>query len=289
MGKAHRRHTALLDIAIILLLVAAAIIASGRFHLSFSGADVPITLAAVLAVIRFAPNIRAFVNDSRFTIEEWTAALWIAIGFVGALGEHAFLHPFLFRVLPVFRATRTPARWVVILQTGLAVWMAVGFVELLACVRMRRAVAAFVIALLIVDVLPRTAWADVPSEPAPVYQWISRERPSVFIELPVTLGEIEAGYLLAATTHHVRMMNGVSGFDPPIRKVLVARCAAGAYDDGFYDLLARNGCKVVIVHNAFLGDTAPAMNAWIVRQVQRGRLTPLQHFGDDDVYGLSHE
>lgn len=282
----RRRHTRLLDISIIVLLLAAAVIASGRFRLGFSGSDVPITLAVALAVIRFAPNIRAFVNNSRFTIEEWTAALWIAIGFIGALGENAFLHPFLFRVLPIFRATRTPARWVVILQTGLAVWMAIGFVELLARVRMRRAVAAFVIALAIVDVLPRTAWADVPSEPTQVYRWVARARPAVFIELPVSPGEIEAGYLLAATTHHVRMMNGVSGFDPPMRKILVARCVAGAYDDGFYDLLARNGCKVVIVHNAFLGDTTPAMNAWIVRQVQRGRLTPLQHFGDDDVYSL---
>jgi hypothetical protein len=268
----------ILDASIVLLLLAAAILAFRH------QADVPITLAVALAVIRFAPNIRAFVQSSRYTLEEWSAALWIAIGFIGALGENAFLHPFLFRVLPIFKATRTPARWVVILQTGLAVWMAIGFVELLSRVRMRRAIAALVLALTIVDVLPRTAWADVPAQPAPVYRWIARTRPDVFIELPVSPGEIEAGYLLAATTHHVRMMNGVSGFDPPMRKVLVARCVAGQYDDAFYDLLAKNGCRVVVVHNAFLGDTAPAMNAWIVREVQGGKLAPAAHFGDDDVY-----
>jgi hypothetical protein len=28
------------------------------------------------------------------------------------------------------------------------------------------------------------------------------------------------------------------------------------------------------------------MNAWLVSEVQRGRLIPIQHFGDDDVYQL---
>ncbi|HEY2094733.1 MAG TPA: hypothetical protein VGJ81_22975 [Thermoanaerobaculia bacterium] len=267
----------ILDVAIGGLAIAAIIMARTRH-----GADVPITLAVILAVIRFAPNIRAFVSGSRFSVEEWAAALWIAIGFAGALGEHAFLHPFLFRLLPIFRATRTPSRWVVILQTGLAVWMAIGFVELLARVRMRRAVATLVLALTIVEILPRIAWADVPARPAPVYDWIAQHRPAVFIELPVSSGEIEAGYLLAATHHHVRMMNGVSGFDPPLRKILVARCEAGAYDDAFYDILRGNGCRVVVVHNALLGDKAGVVHAWIARE----HLAPVATFGDDEVYDL---
>ncbi|HEX7190499.1 MAG TPA: hypothetical protein VF381_02900 [Thermoanaerobaculia bacterium] len=278
---ATQRHL-LLDIPIALLLLAALVMTRTRH-----GADVPITLALVLVVIRFAPNIRDFVNRSRFNVEEWTAALWIAIGFAGAFGEHAFLHPVLFRLLPIFRATRTPARWVVILHTGLAVWMAIGFVELLARVRMRNIVAAVVLALTIADVLPRIDWESVPAERPPVYRWIARARPSVFIELPASPGEPEAQYMLAATTHHVRMMNGVSGFDPPLRKVLVDICNRGKYDDAFYDILVTNGCRVVVVHNALLGDTAPAMNAWIVSEVQRGRLTPIQRFGDDDVYQVT--
>ncbi|HEV8435410.1 MAG TPA: hypothetical protein VGR95_18520, partial [Thermoanaerobaculia bacterium] len=282
IAGATQKHR-ILDIGIALFAVAAVVMTRTRH-----GGDVPITLALALAVIRFAPNIRDFVGRSRFNVEEWTAALWIVIGFAGAFGEHAFLHPFLFRLLPIFRATRTPARWVVILHTGLAVWMAIGLIELLARVRMPRVVATVVIALTIVDVLPRIDWADVPAERPPVYHWIARARPPVFIELPVSPGEPEAQYMLAATTHHVRMMNGVSGFDPPLRKVLVDLCDHGKYDDAFYDILARNGCRVVVVHNALLGDTAPAMNAWIVSEVQRGRLTPIQRFGDDDVYELPH-
>lgn len=276
---APQRKTRLLDGAIALLAIAALVMTRTRH-----GADVPITLALVLAAIRFAPNIRDFVQRSRFNIEEWTAALWIAIGLAGAFGEHAFLHPFLFRLLPIFRATRTPARWVVILHTGLAVWMAIGLIELLARVAIPRLVAAAVLALTIVDVLPRIDWASVPAERPPVYHWIARARPSVFIELPVSPGEPEAQYMLAATTHHVRMMNGVSGFDPPLRKVLVDLCDHGKYDDAFYNLLVSNSCRVVVVHNALVGDTAPAMNAWIVSEVQRGQLVPVQHFGDDDVY-----
>jgi len=282
IAGATQKHR-LLDIAIALFALAAVVMTRTRH-----GADVPIMLGILLAVIRFAPNIRDFIGRSRFNVEEWTAALWIVIGFAGAFGEHAFLHPFLFRLLPIFRATRTPSRWVVILQTGLAVWMAIGLIELLARVRMPRLVATIVIALTIVDVLPRIEWSSVPAERPPVYHWIARARPSVFIELPVSPGEPEAQYMLAATTHHVRMMNGVSGFDPPLRKVLVDLCDHGKYDDAFYDILTSNGCRVVVVHNALLGDTAPAMNAWIVSQVQRGRLTPIQRFGDDDVYELPH-
>jgi hypothetical protein len=282
IAGATQRHHLWLDIPIALLLIAAIVMT--RTH----GADVPITLALILAVIRFAPNIRTFINNSRFTTEEWAAALWVAIGFIGALGEHAFLHPFLFRLLPIFRATRTPARWVVILHTGLAVWMAIGFVELLARVRLRAVVASAVLALTIVDVLPRIAWASVPAERPPVYQWIARNRPAVFIELPVGVGEMEAQYMLAATSHHVAMMNGVSGFETSLHKRLVDLCNGGKYDDAFYDLLTSNGCKVVVVHNELLGDTASAMNAWLVSEVQRGNLTPIEHSGGDDVYAIAH-
>ncbi|HEX3584121.1 MAG TPA: hypothetical protein VH087_20315, partial [Thermoanaerobaculia bacterium] len=276
------RRARILNVAIALFAIAAVVMTRSRH-----GADVPITLALLLAVIRFAPNIRDFVSRSRFNVEEWTAALWIAIGFAGAFGEHAFLHPILFRLLPIFRATRTPARWIVILHTGIAVWMAIGFIELLGRVPMRRLVAAVVLALTIIDVLPRIEWDSVPAQRPPVYAWIARARPSVFIELPVSPGEPEAQYMLAATTHHVRMMNGVSGFDPPLRKVLVDLCSRGRYDDAFYNILTSNGCRMVVVHNAILGDTAPSMNTWLVSEVQRGRLTPIQHFGDDDVYEVT--
>ena len=110
------RKNRFLNIFIVVLLLTAVVMTRTRH-----GADVPVMLALVVAVIRLAPNIRDFVSRSRFDVEEWTAALWIAIGFIGAFGEHAFLHPFLFRLLPIFRATRTPSRWVVILHTGLAV------------------------------------------------------------------------------------------------------------------------------------------------------------------------
>ena len=251
------------------------------------GADVPITLALILAVIRFAPNIRDFVNNSRFTKEEWVAALWIAIGFIGAFGEHAFLHPFLFRLLPIFRATRTPRDGSSSSRPASpSGWRS----DSSNCSRgcgYERSSRPLVLALTIADVLPRIEWTSVPAERPPVYHWIALHRPSVFIELPVSPGEPEAQYMLAATTHHVRMMNGVSGFDPPLRKVLVDLCDHGKYDDAFYDILTSNGCKVVVIHNALLGDTAPAMNAWLVSEVQRGKLTPAAHFGDDDVYAIT--
>jgi hypothetical protein len=270
-----------LDAAIAVFTIAAIFVA--RRH----QADVPLTIAIALALVRFAPQLRTIIHNSRFTLEEWCAALWVLVGMVGAFGEHAFLHPFLFRIVPIFRATRTPARWVVILHTGLAVFIAIGVNELLKRTRRRHAVAAIIVALTILELIPnRIAWAEEPNQQAPVYRWLKRSRPEVIVELPVSFDENEAAYLLAQTYHRVPTMNGVSGFDPPVHRRLIEYSTSGAYDDAFYDLLASNGCRVLIVHEALLGDHASALHAWLVREVTRGRLQPLERFGEDDVYAI---
>ncbi len=80
--------------------------------------DVPAMLTVILLLARFFPRF-----EKR---EEHAAALWIVFGFVASLGWNAFLHPFLFRVFTPFHATRTPARWAIIVSMGLAVWAAIG-------------------------------------------------------------------------------------------------------------------------------------------------------------------
>jgi hypothetical protein len=218
--------------------------------------DVPFMCAAVLAIACF-PLRR--LRDPL----PWVAVLWIAIGFVGSLGEHAFLHPFLFRLFEPFRATRTPARWAIIAYCGLAVLAAIG--------AHRAGRWKFALLLLaVVEVIPCINWDHVPAGFPPVYDWLHATRPRAAIELPIGWNEREARYVLASSVHRVPIMNGVSGFDPPVHAEMTKR----PFDDAMLDALAQYGVTVVIVHP----DAAAAAQLL----VERGRIREIARFSDGD-------
>jgi len=237
-------------LAIIAIVCAIAGCILVRWHKS----DVPFMLA-VIFLIAALPWREHVVHAER-----WVASIWIAIGFIGSFGEHSFLHSFLFRLIEPFRATRTPARWAIIAYCGLAIWMAIGAAKL---PRLRLAL----LALSIVEVIPRFTWQHVPAQFPPVYAWLAKTQPACAIELPIGWNETEAGYVLASTTHRVPIMNGVSGFDPPLHDMLKKH----PYDDAMLDLIERNGATVVIVHPA----AAESVRSW--------RLKELARFPDGDV------
>lgn len=246
------------------LLIPAAIVLAmaGCVLVPWHKSDVPFTLAVVC-------GLAALPWKKMENPEPWVAAIWVAIGFIGSFGENSFLHPFLFRVLEPFRATRAPARWAIIAYCGLAVLAAIGASRL---GRLRFAL----LLVAIVEVIPRFTWNHVPPEFPPVYHWLARARPSCAIELPIAWNETEAYYVLASTVHRVPIMNGVSGFDPPLHQTLLHH----SYDDAMLDLIARNGATVVIVHPA----AAKNVRSW----VDRGALTELVRFPDGDtVYAIS--
>jgi hypothetical protein len=219
-------------------------------------------VAFMLAVVFFIAALpwREHVRNP----ERWVASIWIAIGFIGSFGERSFLHSFLFRVIEPFRATRTPARWAIIAYCGLAIWMAIGASRL---PRLRLAL----LALSILEVIPRFTWQHVPAQFPPVYAWLAKTRPACAIELPIGWNETEAGYVLASTTHRVPIMNGVSGFDPPLHEAL----SKHPYDDAMLELIAQNGGRIVIVH----AEAAARARGWI----ERGRLKELVRFADGDA------
>ncbi len=246
-----------LAIAALLLLLAGCVLL--RWHKS----DVAFMPAVLLAIA--AIPFRKYVVRA----ELWVASLWIAIGFAGSFGEHSFLHSFLFRVFEPMRATRSPARWAIIAYCGLGIWMAVSASRL---PRLRFAV----LALSIIEVLPRFTWQHVPRELPPVYAWLASARPSCMIELPVGWDEREASYLLASTRHRIPTMNGVSGFDPPVHELLRIH----RYDDAMLDVIAKNGATVVVIHP----EAAEKARKWI----DSGRLRELVRFPDGDaVYSIT--
>lgn len=281
-GRPEARTTPL-DVAIVLFAVLtyftliADRISIGR--VTFSGSDVPATILVALLIARWVKSRP--VTTTPFSTEQRAAALWIAIGVLGSLGWNAFLHPFLFRVITPFRATRTPARWAAIAYVGLAVWAAIGMVMLLERTKRRRAVATLLLALVIVETAARVQWEHVDPRPAPVYRWLAEARPGVVLELPMMREGAAFRYVLASTTHRAPIINGTSGWETPLHELLRQKEERLEFDDQFLELLEKNGAAIVIVHEAQLApEQKIALQPWLAR------LTPVRRFGDDAVYAI---
>jgi hypothetical protein len=238
-------------------------------NFSFTGSDVPAMLLAVLLLARFRPRVPS------------SATVWVVIGFIASLGWNAFLHPFLFRLIAPFRATRTPARWAVIAYVGLAVLAAVGAAALLERTKRKRAVAALLVALAIVEVIPVIRWQHVEREVAPVYAWLAREQPGVVLELPMIAEGVPFEYVLASTTHRVPLMNGTSGWESRLHEFLRKKEQKLEYDEAFLETLVKNGCTIVIVHEARLTPEQKTALAPLL-----AKLAPLHRFGSDAVFRI---
>jgi hypothetical protein len=263
-GKLRR-----LDLAIVILLgVTITVAYFGRIRvgpLSFAGADVPAVLTTVLVLIRIAPWVRVK------SAEASAAALWIVIGVLGSLGWNFFLHPFLFRVITPFRATRVPARWAAIAYVGIAVFAAIGAAKLNP--RSRRAIAAVLIALAIVDVASRVRWQSVP-EPAAIYANVRGA--GSLLELPLLGDGIPFLYLFAQTRHRVPLVNGTSGWETPAHEQLRRLERELRYPDGFV-----RDAELLLVHEALLSEEQRAALAPLLAKLQ-----PVRRDGSDALFRI---
>lgn len=267
------RPRKLLDGAILLFLVVSVVIAfAGRVRLgpiSFAGADVPAVITTILVLIRIAPWVGVRSTEAS------AAALWLLIGFFGSLGWNFFLHPFLFRVVTPFRATRVPARWAAIAYVGIAVLAAIGAAALLARTspKARRALAALLIALAIVDVSARVQWRQVP-ERAPIYAAVRGA--TSLLELPLTGEGIPFLYLLAQTEHRVPLVNGTSGWETPAHEQLRRLERDLHYPEGFV-----RDAELVLVHEARLTVEQRAALAPLLAKLQL-----LRRVGGDALFRI---
>lgn len=259
----RNRAPALLNLAILAgaVLTYLAVVARPRVW------DVPAMITVVLLLVRFWPCVKP--------TEELAAAMWIIVGFVASLGWNAFLHPFLFRVVMPFRATRTPARWAIIVLMGLAVWAAIG------AAKRRKSVAVVLIVLAVVEVLPRIKWDHLDPRVAPVYRWLAEAKPGPVLELPIIAHGVPYEYILADTVHRQPILNGGSGWEPPHHQFLREKEDKLEYDDAFLAKAIESGAAIVIVHEQRLTPERKAALAPLLR-----KLTPLRRFGSDAVFNI---
>ncbi len=258
----------------------------GKRVLAADSADIPIMVAILAALFAFRKQIRRFAESSRFNTGAWAAAVWIIVGVLGSLGTNAFLYTFFYRRFEPFAAMRVAARFCVIAYVGLAVWGALGVKAILEKRTgwKRNAFAALLLARMVVEVVPRIRWEYLPRETPPVYHWLAKERVGPVVEFPFSTEGVDYRYLLGSTTHHVKIVNGTSGFFPSEWWKLRDADAQDKFDDMLADLEA-NGTKLVIVHGDFLsGERHKKVADWLRANLAKHRLAFLRRF-DNEIFG----
>jgi hypothetical protein len=215
---------------------------------------------------------------SRFNAGAWAGMVWIAVGFLGSFGLNGFLHTFLYRRVSLFQSVRAPARWAIIVYVGLAIWSAVGAAAIFRARRVWRYVALFVVAL--ADVLPSIHWFYMVPDPKPAYVWMREQHGGPTLELPVSGPHFNPYYyMLGATQHHTApILNGVSGFEPPLHAKLSDLGQKHAFDDAYVKLLEDNGCRFVLVHTDWLYDQLPSLQTFLDAMNRSGRIRFLRRF-----------
>jgi hypothetical protein len=93
------------------------------------------------------------------------------------------------------------------------------------------------------------------------------------LELPIGhFDEKPYLYVLASTAHHVPILNGVSGFEPPSHSDLRQRIEDGKIDDELFTRLERYGCRVLILHADWLQPHTARFGVWLRAALDSGRL-----------------
>lgn len=176
---------------------------------------------------------------------------------------------------------RAVGRWAIIADTGLIVWTAIGASLLIERrpKRWRPAVASLLVVLTAADVAAKISWEQMVPDIPPVYRWLRYEKVGPVLELPMHTPEgIEFTYLLYSTVHHVPIVNGTSGFEPPFHQHLRMQIESGNMGRGFTSELEKVGCRLVVVHVDRLAEQTPVVVRWLGSEVAAGRLAPLRRF-----------
>lgn len=293
-----------LDVVIVFLAVLAimAMMSDPRFRfrlfdrtiLSVRGSDLPLVGFLLAVLTRFSlrlpkawggdegRSLRDAVRDSRFDVGTWLALVWIVAGVLGSLGLNGFFYRFLFERIEAYQSLRAPGRWAVVAYAGMVPWVAIGAQQLLA--GRRRLVAAALLVVAIIDVSPDIQWEQALSDVPPVDRWMKKEQVAPVIEWPVD-NWLAFRYLLAATHHHLMLLNGSSGWEGPVYRDMRISSEARNYNWTLH-MAELNGARLLVVHGHWLQDFSDSakLRATLDRALREGRLAYLRHF-DHGVEG----
>jgi hypothetical protein len=207
----------------------------------------------------------------------------VLLGFLGSLGLHSPFGRFLFEHVPLFSGIRVPARWAMIAYLGIAMLASLGALALAR----RTWTCALIAALLLVELhAAPIRWYLATGDTPPVYTWLARQQlRGAVVELPV---DQTSAYrtMFWSHLHHQPLINGVSGFKPPIQATLEQDWSGTPIPASFAERLRHRGASVFIVHTGDLGTRAADVNSWLQQELARGALVYVATFGPDVVYAI---
>lgn len=207
----------------------------------------------------------------------------------GASGPYALLYKY----LPGFNGLRVPARFQIFVMFGISVLAAFGARSLIK--KLRGRVRSTVSVLLPLLILAEYAAFPIPLLEFPpgktfpsVYHWLAgRKDEGAVLELPLPpprfgIGLVECPRLYFSTLHWHNLVNGYSGFFPPVYDELLRRWRESPLEQNIRDAQDL-GVRYLIVHgDEFPEETRAALTAYLVGLAPRVRETG--RFGEDVVF-----
>jgi hypothetical protein len=214
--------------------------------------------------------------------------IWAVLGFFGSLGMHFFFHRMLYKYVFLFRSIRVPARWAMICFVGLSLLAGFGAARLVNRFALRRSrgvkAAAFAVIVCLLLFEQRAAPLSLvrgATDPDPITLKLKHtEMRGGIVELPAGVGPANYIYTLRAADHARPLVDGVSGFRPPIEQAVEEMSQSGPIPDRFLDLLEAIPVSYLVVHHAPLDhESDEAVTNFLNDAMAAGRLRLVEHFG----------
>jgi hypothetical protein len=170
-----------------------------------------------------------------------------------SLGANGWTYPQLRRWLPPYRGLRVPARFAAVVLFGVALLAAIGTARAAAAlpVGWQGGAAVALLALLAAESASVHTVRLLPFRAPPVYAWLSTVPSTVIVHAPLPTPErlpgAEADFQYFAQYHRHRLLNGNSGFYPPVYGRMLER-ARNFPDDQAIAELRRLGAEYLLVH-----------------------------------------
>jgi len=166
------------------------------------------------------------------------------------------LHGLLFAWVPLFQAVRVMTRFGVIVVLAVSLLATIGMAALLRSLRPENRAVVGIALLVLINV---EAWsAPLAYEPSPwppldsPYEEIAKGTPTAVLEIPVYADKLDCWYMFNSALHWQYVVNGFSGFVPPMTTELAKR--VGRYGDNLLDASTRqwlrqiHPLKRIVVH-----------------------------------------
>ena len=176
------------------------------------------------------------------------------VAFEASLGLNGYSYAFLHEYVPIFRGLRAPARLAIFVVFFLAVLAGFGYAFFAAALRSRSRVIlllALLTAVLLED-FTTISLVTYPNTAPPVYRLLASQPPGVVAEFPTRPG-YDAKYEYLSIFHWKPLVNGYSGFSPPVynRRIQDLR----RFPDPFsLRVLRRAEVRYVVVHESGYAD-----------------------------------